>query len=231
MQGLVPGLEIYRNVSIAFEKEMDADSPVRLLDVGLRVQLYPERVEIAASREDGTSLSREFPVKGEAAIDAERMLSVIDAQLSKRSGWHSFRVCSLIATGGTVPYLAASAINSMRRSLAAELESIPAKAIPLGKGSISAYRTDAQVSYKDNVSNHIAGQAWKDAGAEQLEKAFELTHKEGAELMRSRYCIRHQLGICLKETREGGKLYLVNNGRRFALGFDCARCEMTVRKA
>ena len=25
-----------------------------------------------------------------------------------------------------------------------------------------------------------------------------------------------------------GPLYLLNNGRRLALGFDCARCEMTV---
>ena len=50
--------------------------------------------------------------------------------------------------------------------------------------------------------------------------------------MRSKYCVRHELGMCLKDSsRTGGMtgdLYLVNNGRRYRLGFDCAACEMTV---
>jgi hypothetical protein len=28
--------------------------------------------------------------------------------------------------------------------------------------------------------------------------------------------------------RETGPLFLLNNGRRYALRFDCAKCEMTV---
>jgi hypothetical protein len=31
--------------------------------------------------------------------------------------------------------------------------------------------------------------------------------------------------------KPSGPLFLVNNGRRLALGFDCAACEMTVDKA
>ena len=58
--------------------------------------------------------------------------------------------------------------------------------------------------------------------------------------MRSKYCIKYELGICpvhqlpLKagkavipsEAKES--LYLVNNGRRFPLLFDCGACEMAV---
>lgn len=50
------------------------------------------------------------------------------------------------------------------------------------------------------------------------------------ELMRCRYCIRHEIGQCLKQ-REAyrGSLTLRNSaGRRFTLGFDCRRCEMTI---
>ena len=45
--------------------------------------------------------------------------------------------------------------------------------------------------------------------------------------MRSKYCIRHELGMC------GNKepLFLVNNGRRYRLDFDCSSCEMTVSQA
>ena len=49
-------------------------------------------------------------------------------------------------------------------------------------------------------------------------------------LMRSKYCVRYELGLCPKY--QGAKppqeLFLVNNGRRLALHFDCAACEMTV---
>ena len=67
-------------------------------------------------------------------------------------------------------------------------------------------------------------------GATAVEAAFELTHKPGAELMRSRYCIRYELGLCprFQGARDTGPLFLLNNGRRLALVFDCSRCEMVV---
>ena len=53
---------------------------------------------------------------------------------------------------------------------------------------------------------------------------------QSASLMRSKYCIRYELGLCPKY--QGAKppqeLFLLNNGRRLALRFDCAACEMTV---
>ena len=50
--------------------------------------------------------------------------------------------------------------------------------------------------------------------------------------MRTRYCIKFELGMCprYQKAPQTGPLYLINNGRRLALGFDCARCEMTVNK-
>ena len=51
--------------------------------------------------------------------------------------------------------------------------------------------------------------------------------------MRMRYCVRYELGLCPKY--QGGKpprqLFLRNNGRLLALGFDCEACEMTVSAA
>ena len=50
------------------------------------------------------------------------------------------------------------------------------------------------------------------------------------ELMRSKYCVRYELGLCPKYqgARPPQELFLLNNGRRLALHFDCAACEMTV---
>ena len=49
-------------------------------------------------------------------------------------------------------------------------------------------------------------------------------------LLRSKYCIRYELGLCPvhQGAAQTGPLYLVNSGRRLALNFDCARCEMSV---
>ena len=51
--------------------------------------------------------------------------------------------------------------------------------------------------------------------------------------MRTKYCIRFELGICPKHhgAKDMKQLYLLNNGRRLALGFDCRNCEMTVKEA
>ena len=69
-------------------------------------------------------------------------------------------------------------------------------------------------------------------GAKEIGEAFELTHVKDAELMRSKYCIRHELGMCLKDSpASSGPLFLVNNGKRYRLGFDCSSCEMTVSRS
>ena len=63
-------------------------------------------------------------------------------------------------------------------------------------------------------------------------QAFELCHQGDAELMRTRYCLRYELGICPRQQQVGASsapLYLENNGRRFRLDFDCRNCEMILR--
>jgi putative protease len=63
-------------------------------------------------------------------------------------------------------------------------------------------------------------------------QAFELCHQGDAELMRTRYCLRYELGICPRQQQTGASsapLYLENNGRRFRLDFDCRNCEMILR--
>ena len=59
-----------------------------------------------------------------------------------------------------------------------------------------------------------------------------IQHATGAQpLMRSKYCIRFELGLCprFQRAKDTGPLFLLNNGRRLELGFDCRACEMTVR--
>ena len=116
------------------------------------------------------------------------------------------------------------------------------KAVPLGGPAQeeNPFTRPGKITYKSNVSNKVSESIYLKFGAASIEKAFELSHQNEAELMRSKYCIRHELGLCLKDSSASGlrmtkgnlgNLFLVNNGRRYRLGFDCARCEMTIEES
>ena len=63
----------------------------------------------------------------------------------------------------------------------------------------------------------------------EVEKPYELTHDHTTPVMISKYCIRRQLGMCLKEKatprKETFALKLAN-GATFRLDFDCKNCLM-----
>ena len=46
--------------------------------------------------------------------------------------------------------------------------------------------------------------------------------------MRTRNCISYELGMCPKYhgVKDSGPLFLLNNGQKFSLHFDCRDCEM-----
>ena len=63
----------------------------------------------------------------------------------------------------------------------------------------------------------------------EVEKPYELTHDKATPVMISKYCIRRQLDMCLKEKstprKEDWTLKLAN-GTSFQLDFDCKNCMM-----
>ena len=50
--------------------------------------------------------------------------------------------------------------------------------------------------------------------------------------MTTRYCLRRELGACLRNPKQAShlprNLYLNSGNLKFALAFDCARCRMYV---
>ncbi len=255
VQGLYPGTKLYRNLSAAFEKELDSNLPVRTIPVTADILISKAyHLKISAISQDGRSVILEREADGTAAENPERMRGMFAAQISKVTGTYSFTLRSLdVQTpDGTLPFLPASSLNAIRRDLAAALEAIPCKAIPLpaaqgtGRAELSQV-LDIQetssdgihLSYKANIANRIARETYLSLDAATTDNAFEISRRPDAELMRTKYCIRHELGLCPVHRQTGrhqggadpsGRLYLTNNGRRYSLSFDCARCEMTVNK-
>ena len=284
-EGVGKGTEIYRNYDIQFEKELENNCPKRLLDVKTRINIRHAakagnltgtdtggtgysleenrnakesyEIEAVASCENGKKVTIAEKGNFDAAENRPRMEENFARQMNRTTGVYSFSLES-VSCDGTLPFLPASAINALRRSLADRLDREPLPPIDGGKvtqndgtaqrqgndripeledktasGQTSEWQLCRTEGYKLNCSNSIAAGVYKEYYGTVPEKAYELTHRKGAELMRSRYCIKRELGLC---PRFGGKpapgmsepLFLVNNGRRLRLIFDCARCEMVV---
>lgn len=300
--GLYPGAKLYRNLSNAFEKDLESNLPVRTIPVSVNISVIvvpvtstssgteedrspslPKRLseptyslKINAVSQDGRSVKLEREAGHNAAENPERMRGMFATQISKATGIYSFTLRSLeVETpDGSLPFLPASALNAIRRDLAAALEEMPCRAIPLLVNQASSRTGNAEypvlepdvlsqvqdiqettsngphLSYKANIANHIARKIYMSLGASRTDDAFEISHRPDAELMRTKYCIRYELGLCPvhQAGRQHGRanhtsgmvnppipssrktnLYLTNNGKRYHLTFDCANCEMVVK--
>ena len=230
VSGLKEGMRLYRNIDADFERKLDADRPVREIGVSVRVRLSSGTLSAEAVSEDGRTVSVSVPSSFDPARDAARMLESVRVQLSKRSGIYSFAV-SDVGSECPVPFMPASFLNGIRRQLADALDAQPVSMLPLRKGTVRPETAPETLTYKDNVANSVAREIYRERGTLQMEDAFELTHRAGVEYMRTKYCLRHELGLCPKQ-RPGTRpepLFLLNNGRRLRLDFDCKACEMTVR--
>ena len=206
------GMTLYRNVNAAFEKVLETQACRREIPVSLSVRIHGSYVlEVRARTQDGREVLSPFHTDVETAENRERAEAMLREQLAKRSGIYSFSVdeMRIETAGGRLPLLSASTINGIRRLVAEDIDALPCRTIPLAAG-LCAWPADAGTP---------------SGGPAALGR--------DAALMRSKYCVRYELGLCPKY--QGAKppkdLYLLNNGRRLALHFDCAACEMTVTAA
>ena len=245
VSGIRPGAGIYRNVDAAFERELERNACRRELRVDLDVHISGRySLDFTAVCEDGRTVFSPFKADLDAARNRELAEALIREQLSKRSGDFIFRVRTLdVPEGGALPLMSASTLNGIRRLIASDLEAQPCPMRPMYRGirvpPSGRPAFPEETSYKANVANAVTREllsATASAGSgvsAACDPAYELAHPEGAELMRTRYCLKYELGLCPvhQGAKPTGPLHLLNNGRRLALGFDCARCEMTVMAA
>ncbi|MGN1211101.1 MAG: peptidase U32 family protein [Candidatus Cryptobacteroides sp.] len=241
--GIWPGARIFRNLNTAFEKEMERKASRReiLCDVSMKFGREPSgefHVRVSAHSEDGREFALTQRLGTDAAENPDRAAEMIRRQMEKTAGIYRFRLVSLEAEA--LPFTSASSVNEIRRILADGIDSQPCFSLPLfmAEKKESQCMAPRDAGYKCNISNSVARDLYLSCGSVKTEDAFELSHQKNIELMRTRYCIRRELGICPKHPSPKanpellkaakGKLFLLNNGRRLCLNFDCSNCEMTV---
>lgn len=235
-EGLLPGMELFRNEDRAFEKTMEKSSSERVLSVRLSLRKQDNGAEgftLSAITESGASVSLSFATELQEARSPQR--DNIIRQLSKLGGTPFVAEDAQVDFEGEY-FIPASLLNEWRRTLVEHLiracrtkhtrdlrrpisENISLKGVPL--------------DYTSNVSNHLAEQFLKEHGAQSVEPAFEVKPLPDATLMTCKHCIRYANGQCPRETKRPPTwkeplALRMSDGRTFPLTFDCAKCEMSV---
>lgn len=167
------------------------------------------------------------------------------------TGYRSGRIVDL---AGAV-FIPASALAALRRDCVEALDSsaratyrftyrLPEKFdVPLPYGT--------RLTVHDNVANKLAREFYLSHGATEIAPAMEVVGKSGidkrwktksqnddgsseAPVMTTRYCLRKELGKCLKDPSGKdwrGPLTLISANTRLRLDFDCKNCRMQVYQA
>jgi len=223
MPNIISGTVLYRNIDFNFNKQLETSKTTR--KIRANISLYDDK--LIATDEDNIQV--ELPLeKYECATNIEKATANIINQL-KKSGETDFIVENIDIKASTIPFIPISKLNEYRRKI---LSLLMDKRIDnykrefANKINIIPYYKD-KLDYKGNIHNKYAKQFYERRGVKVLENSFEKNSKNDAELMRTKYCLKYELGKCKsKET-----LYLENEFKqRYRLEFDCKNCEMIIKK-
>lgn len=144
-------------------------------------------------------------------------------------------VCTEKEYIGDALFIPSAQINTLRRNLLDLLQK--ERELNRPRFEMNPINADAlcpqNITWNYNVTNKLAEDFYKEHGAHDIERGFELqTETEGKALMITRYCILHEMGMCRKQFpgKAPKELWLHNEKQRFLLDFDCAHCFMKIIK-
>lgn len=248
-KNLEPGMALYRNNDIEFERAMQGKTATRKLQVRFVVDVVDGKLTFTATDECGRSANvvlKETPEKAQKS-----QYDNIVKQLEKLGNtvWTANEIS--INNSADEFFIPSSRLAAVRRELLEALENTPV-ANHTDKQAVDETATNSvstnNTVYADtiniaNVANTTAQNYYAAHGVKNAPTAFELNsdYKAGSTtapsavppLMTCRYCLRYALGYCVKN---GGKrptwhepLHLeAKNGIRVRLAFNCAKCQMEV---
>ena len=251
--GLRPGMSLYRNHDMAFEKLMSGKTAERKIPVKMVFREVENGFELSLDeglrmKDEGIRMKderfRKEVLKIEKVLAEKPQRENIIRQLTKL-GNTPFVCDEIIIEGDADKYfIPSSQLAELRRRISPTPDSKPIPSRREGSVDFLAPSTSSKKlspslfgegrggAYLLNISNHLAREFYEQQGV-AVEPAFELKEPPQAKLMQCRHCLRYTMGYCTKHGgqkpawREPLSLRLAD-GRAFRLEFDCKKCQMNV---
>lgn len=248
-KNLEPGMALYRNNDIEFERAMQGKTSTRKLQVRFVVDVVDGKLTFTATDECGRSANVVLNETPEKAQKSQHDNIVKQLEKLGNTVWTANEI--YINNSADEFFIPSSRLAAVRRELLEALENTPVSnhtdKQAVGETATNSVNANNTV-YADtiniaNVANTTAQNYYAAHGVKNAPTAFELNsdYKAGSTtatsavppLMTCRYCLRYALGYCVKN---GGKrptwhepLHLeAKNGIRVRLAFNCAKCQMEV---
>jgi hypothetical protein len=231
MEGIEPGVVVYRNYDHEFVQLLNSDSARRTIDVDLIFDENADGFELRAIDEDGNKARHHLMHAKEIARKPESATEVIKTQLSKL-GETIFHGNNVIIEAKQAFFLPVRVLNQLRRDCSAALELERARNIPRKVKTIVPNDfpyPETRLDYSANIVNQKADAFYRRHGVQGIEKGLELqTDSSGKTLMTTRHCLKFQFDLCRGEKGSAEELFLSDGKTSYKLDFDCEQCIMKI---
>ncbi len=231
VDGMGVGTEIYRNYDRLFSLSVERSRNRRAIGAVVVVRMDENSISMRATDETGISAEVCGRIATAVAENPEKMRQTLRRQVEK-SGDTVFDITD-VKVEGEVRFAPASVLGALRRRLlerltAERLASHP-KSTPFSENMAARY-PQSELTEQDNVTNAEAREFYHSHGVGRMADGLDIcATTAGRRVMISDYCIRREIGECLlKKHTLNGDLYLERGRKRYALGFDCKRCRMSL---
>jgi putative protease len=228
MEGIEAGAKGFRNYDHRFTTLLDNSRTRRTIDARAELHLSDEGCTLSVTDEQGVTATIEQRTALDPSSNAEKMEATA-CRLVAKSGDTIFSV-SDVKVQGAEYFAPASLLSQMRREvldqLLAKRKAAPRHHKILPDTGEARYPYPMVTRY-ENVTNAAAERFYRRHGAKLIEPALESQPTKGERVMISSYCLRREIGECLKQKPSlKGDLYIEHGTARYKLEFDCRRCLM-----
>lgn len=231
MDGIMAGAEVYRNSDRLFNLRLERSRTRRVIPAGAVAEASAEGLTITYTDCEGVTASAGRRVKLDRAKNPEANAAALRVQAMK-AGDTIFAVRDAEVRGAEWFVPASLAAEVRREAVSALGEARRVRTLEhriLPENPAARYPSE-RLTAEENVTNRLAEAFYRDHGVREIERGLDLAPTTaGHRVMRSAYCIRREIGECLREhPRLGGDLYLEHGAYRYRLEFDCVACEMAL---
>lgn len=234
------GTKLMRNRNKAFDDQLDGATAKRVIDVDLTLRLTPGgRLTLDAADRCGNRVSLSLPEPVEAS-EARTPQAAQRERTLRKTGDTRFEVATVTDLCGDV-FIQMRLVADLRRQTLELLERTRRLAYrpALRRQRAEGLTLPAELmtlDYHANVANRLARDFYEQLGAKVTEPALEVAGRQGASerrVMATRYCIRRELGECLRtdcgrRRLPAGDLWLRSGAVTMRVEFDCRRCGMNL---
>ena len=231
---------LWRNNDHAFEKQLQAKSAERKVAVYMILTDTDSGLQLTVADQDGCCASASIECEKALARDEAKAIESTKTQLSKLGGT-PFGINTVTIQTQHPYFIPTAVLNDLRRKaidklVEVRIQHFHPKDTVLIPNEIPYY--EFSLDGRANIVNSKAEAFYRRHDATAIERGPDqpgIDFKKDFPLMTTKYCLRYELGQCLMHkcnksvaSDYAGDLFLLNNGRRFRLAFDCKRCEMQI---